>query len=358
MGWWETIPGFGARQRDYTGERMAAGADPVWKTSYVTTNDAGPLSALLLNGGWSTYSGDLSSGGRLRYVRAADPAQHAASVFDDLLEARGVVITRKPRSGVAPALGERSTLGTIESPPVSEVLARMLTRSDNTVAEMVLKEIGRRTLGSGRASAVAAAEGILRDRLGPLAGGVVVADGSGLSYSNRLTCAAVAELVRASGPGSPLIAGLAIAGESGTVRGCGPVRTGRGDDPLNTVRAKTGALNDVTALAGATVAANGEVLTFVMIANAPAIILLGACNRLRRTVLDAAANYTYGPRPTRRCGPCWGPGSAGCAVRQHRRGRLVQHLGMEDRRSAGPVARGDHQPRRAGHRHRSQRPVR
>lgn len=289
---------FPDKQRDYTGDQQSAGADPVWKTSYVTFNDVGPLSALLLNGGHSSYSGDLSSTGRRRYVRASDPAQHAASVFDDLLESRGMVITQRPRSGVAPAPRERTRLGAIESPPLSEILGRMLSRSDNTIAEMLLKEIGRRTLGSDRVSAVAGVQGILADRLGALAEGVVVVDGSGLSYSNRLTCAAVAELLRASGPGSPLVDGLAIAGKDGTLRSCGPVRSAGNHDPLNTVKAKTGTLNDVTALAGTTVAANGEILTFAMIANAPAIILLGSCNRLRRTMLNAAANYTYGPSPS------------------------------------------------------------
>ncbi|MCY4370430.1 MAG: D-alanyl-D-alanine carboxypeptidase [bacterium] len=289
---------FPDKERDYTGDRHPLSGDPVWKTSYVTSNDAGPLSALLLNGGFSSYSEALSSAGRRRYVRAEDPSQYAASVFDDLLEARGMVITQRPRSGVSPAPGERSSLGTIESPPVSEILARMLSRSDNTIAEMLLKEIGRRTLGSDRASATAAVHEILNNRLGALAEGLVVVDGSGLSYSNRLTCAAVTELLRESGPGSPLVDGLAIAGETGTLKSCGPVRSSANDDPLNTVRAKTGTLNDVTALAGTTVAANGEVLTFTMIANAPAIILLGHCNRLRRTLLDAAANYTYWPPPS------------------------------------------------------------
>lgn len=293
------------RERDYTGERLSAGADPIWKNSYVSSNNAGPLSALLLNGGFTSYSGVVSSAGLRLNVRAADPAQHAASVFDDLLEARGMVITRRPQSGVAPPGGERSTMGAVESPPVSEILARMLSRSDNTIAEMVLKEIGRRTLGSDRASAAAAVHRILRDTLGPQADGLTIADGSGLSYSNRLTCAAVAELLRVSGPGSPLVEGLAVAGETGTLRYCSPVRSRDNDSRLNTVKAKTGTLNDVTSVAGTAVAANGEVLTFAMIANAPAIILLGGCNSLRRSLLNAAANYTYGPSPS---GPPGHPG--------------------------------------------------
>ncbi len=286
------------KERDYSREVLAGQTDPVWKRSFVTANHAGPLSALLLNSGYSRYSGSVSGAGLRQSVRAAVPAQHAASVFDDFLEARRMVITRVPVAGVAPAPSERTRLGAVESPPLSEIVARMLTRSDNTIAEMLLKEIGRRGGGgSDRASAAAGVQAILRDKLGPAANGLLIADGSGLSYSNRLTCGAVAGLLVEAGPGSPLVEGLAVAGETGTLKTCHPVRSGSTQGQLLTVKGKTGTLDHVTALAGTAVAANGETITFAMIVNKPNIILLGSCNRLRRTLLNAAANYTYGPAP-------------------------------------------------------------
>ena len=284
------------RERDYSGEVLAGEADAVWKRSFVTANQAGPLSALLLNSGFSRY-GSVSGAGRRQSVRAAVPAQHAASVFDDFLEDRGMVITRRPVAGVAPVPGERTMLGAVDSPPLSEIVGRMLTRSDNTIAEMLLKEIGRRSGGSDRASAAAGVHTILRGKLGPAADRLLIADGSGLSYSNRLTCEAVAGLLAEAGPGSPLVEGLAVAGRTGTLKTCNPVRSRGNQDQLLTVKGKTGTLDHVTALAGTAVAANGETITFAMIANEPNIILLGSCNRLRRTLLSAAANYTYGPAP-------------------------------------------------------------
>jgi len=283
------------KERDYSGEVIAGETDPVWRRSFVTANHSGPLSALLLNSGFSRYSSSVFSAGRRQSVRAAQPAQYAASVFDDFLEARRMVITRRPVAGVAPAPSERTMLGAVESPPLSEIVARMLTRSDNTIAEMLLKEIGRRGEGSDRASAVATVSTILRDKLGSEANGLRIADGSGLSYSNRLTCGAVAGLLEEAGPGSPLVEGLAVAGETGTLRNCHPVRSRGNEDKLLTVMGKTGSLDHVISLAGAAVAASGETITFAMIANQPNIIGLGSCNRLRRTLLNAAANYTYGP---------------------------------------------------------------
>ena len=283
------------KERDYSTEIPAGEADAVWKRSFVTANHSGPLSALLLNSGFSRYSSSVFSAGRRLSVRAAQPAQHAASVFDDFLEARRMVITRTPVAGVAPVPSERTRLGAVDSPPLSDIVARMLTRSDNTIAEMLLKEIGRRGGGSDRASAVATVHAILRGKLGSAANGLLIADGSGLSYSNRLTCGAVAGLLVEAGPGSPLVEGLAVAGETGTLRNCRPVRSRGNEDQLLTVKGKTGSLDHVISLAGTAVAAGGETITFSMIATQPNIINLGSCNRLRRTLLNAAANYSYGP---------------------------------------------------------------
>ena len=285
-------------ERDYTGQYLEEGSDPVWKRSFATLNTVGQLSGLLLNDGYSSYSWSTGSVGRALNVRARDPAQHAASVFDDLLEARGLVIAGRPVSGMAPPPAERALLGSIESPPLSEILVRVLSWSDNTTAEMLLKEIGRRTSGSARSVAVASVAEMMRRLLGPSAEGLVIADGSGLSSHNRLTCAAVAELLIRAGPGSPLVEGLAVSGETGTLRACGPAVAGQ--DEHNAIRAKTGTLNQSTALAGVTVGAGGEVLTFAMMANRPHIIGIGFCNSIRRGVMNAAARYTYRAPPPNR----------------------------------------------------------
>ena len=296
------------RVRDYYREFPPHGDDPVWRYTADTVNHIGPMSGLLINDGFVSYTWRTGIEDRRDYVRSADPTRHAASQFDNLLEARGLVITRRPQAGTAPAPAELTSLASIESPPVSQIVARMLTRSDNTVAEMLLKEIGRRTLGalftlpgevvilgSSRAVAVGVVAGVMQRMLGPLAAGLEIADGSGVSRYNRLTCAAVAELLRRAGPGSPLVNGLAIAGESGTLKTCRPVPPRASAGSANRVYAKTGTLYLSNALAGAARAANGETVTFAMIANRPNMDLLSRCNALRTTLINAAAQYNYGP---------------------------------------------------------------
>ena len=103
----------------------------------------------------------------------------------------------------------------------------------------------------------------------------------------------MAKLLNRAGPESPLVQALSIAGETGTLRNCAP-RTAEGA-AANTVRAKSGVLNDTDALAGVAVAPNGDVVTFAMIARGHLLILKGTCNSLRRALIDAAAGFTYGP---------------------------------------------------------------
>ncbi len=275
-------------ERDYTGQYLSG--ERIWKASFASNNLAGPLSALMINDGYHPIRGS-----RRGHVRPSDPARSAASLFDDLLEARGLVIRSRPRSGQAPQAAARASLGRLESVPMSQIAARILTHSDNTTAEMVLKEIGHHTDGSARHQAVEGAHRILTGLLAEAAEGVRWVDGSGLSSLNQMTCRATARLLADAGPRSPLVQGLAVAGETGTLRTCGARARPGSAAALNQVLAKSGTLNDVDALAGVSVAANGDVVTFAMISNEPLAILNGACNSLRRSLIDAAANYTYGP---------------------------------------------------------------
>ena len=262
---------------------------PVWKQSYMSQNFVGVLSGLVINDGYSPYTVS-----RLNHTRSADATQAAASDFDDLLEARGMVIRHRPRSGSAPSAGDATSLGTITSPPVEDILVRILRISENTPAEMLFKQIGRHHGDSSRAASAAAATTALRDLLGSAADGVVLVDGSGLSIHNRLSCEAAVRLLLLAGADSRLVASLSIAGRTPTLQSCGP-RPAAPGGPTNTVYAKGGQLNDSSSVAGVATAPNGDVLTFAMIANEPLIIRLGSCNALRQLTFDAVGRYTYGP---------------------------------------------------------------
>src|SRR5207247_428660 len=105
--------------------------------------------------------------------------------------------------------------------------------------------------------------------------GVTMVDGSGLSTNDRLPAKLLSSILAvAAGPdGSdprtsklrPLLAGLPVAGGSGTL-------ADRYKDPNSTagrglVRAKTGTLSGVNTLAGVVLDADGRVLVFALMSN-------------------------------------------------------------------------------------------
>ena len=277
---------------------------PVWKSSFTTENQVGPLSALLLNDGYTAYSADAGSAGRRGNERAADPALHAAAAFDDLLEERGFRIRMRPGTETEPASAAeaeaRILLSSVESPPASEIVARMLRHSDNTTAEMLFKEIGKRAGSSARHSAVLAAFDSIRPLLDlstELTDRIAIADGSGLSSYNRLSCRVVVELLRTAGADSVLVDGLAVVGESGTLSNCEadapPVKSSA---VIGDIRAKTGTLNDVTALAGVITADNADMLVFALIVNGQGVsTVFGLCDDLQKGVMSAVLGHPYGP---------------------------------------------------------------
>jgi D-alanyl-D-alanine carboxypeptidase/D-alanyl-D-alanine-endopeptidase (penicillin-binding protein 4) len=95
--------------------------------------------------------------------------------------------------------------------------------------------------------------------------GITLVDGSGLSRDNRVSARLlVAALRRADqsfAVGPDLLAGLPIAAEDGTLRK-------RAENARGLVRAKTGTLDGVTALAGWARTARGRELVFALISNA------------------------------------------------------------------------------------------
>ena len=231
---------------------------PTWPARFAAQSVAGSLSAISVNQGWQTPPGLTTTFGLPRHP---NPALRAAEIFDDLLEVRSVRIPAFPR--VASGGGDYSglvVLAALESAPLAAGLHLLLTESDNTLAEMLLKEIGLVAAGAGTSAAGArAVHGVLAPRIPGLS---VPADGSGLSPSNRLSCSQVTDVLALGGPGGLVAANLAVAGRSGTLEN--PYRNSPAKD---LVRAKTGSLNGVAALAGFAEAPGGDVLSFAMILN-------------------------------------------------------------------------------------------
>ncbi len=244
-----SVVGDGSR---YDAQRSIGG----WPARWLSNGTAGPISALSVNDSWLvdpvTGEGDGGS--------AADPDQFAAAVMTRLLTDRGVRIAGPPRSGTTPE-GTTAVLE-VESLPVSAIVGELLAFSDNTTAEMLLKELGVRTDGTGSTAAGLEALAAWGTEAALPTDGWVPVDGSGLSSGNLVTCDLLGAVLRSDGAEGPVAAGLAVPGGGGTLSD--RLEDGDWDERL---RAKTGTLNDVTSLSGWLLTDPGAMLDFEIVMN-------------------------------------------------------------------------------------------
>jgi D-alanyl-D-alanine carboxypeptidase/D-alanyl-D-alanine-endopeptidase (penicillin-binding protein 4) len=210
---------------------------PSWKDTYRTDGEVGPLSALTVNDGFSTWS-------PARKVPVDDPTRNAAAKLTELLRARGVQVGT-PSTGAAPASSVE--IATVSSAPLKAVVGSMLSSSDNLTAELLTKELGFHVSKQGTTAAGVAAITAKLNELGVRLADGALKDGSGLDRGNRVTCAnlvdALALADRAELAG--LHDGLPVAGQNGTL-----YDQFIGTPLAGNFRGKTGSLDGVTGLTG------------------------------------------------------------------------------------------------------------
>jgi D-alanyl-D-alanine carboxypeptidase/D-alanyl-D-alanine-endopeptidase (penicillin-binding protein 4) len=251
--------------------------------------EGGPYDALMAND--SRVLGDA--------LRGSDPSESAAREFVQLLEARGISVGGGVSTGTAPA--GAIELASIDSAPMSDVVAEMLGNSDNNTAEMMVKELGFTTAAPGTREAGLA---IVREYLvesGIDVAPIVLVDGSGLSLDNRLTCDAVLTVLQRVGFESPVGQGLPVAGQTGTLA------TAFVDHPVaGRLRGKTGTLNNppfnvdppaVKALAGYLPVEGGSAIEYVVILNGPTISDQSEYRPVWESLADALDTYPAGASP-------------------------------------------------------------
>lgn len=219
-----------------------------------------PMSALMLNEGRQ----DDSSRGPA--PRSEDPAGDAARTFAALLDDAGITTGAGPAAGRAAKTSR--TVATHLSAPLSGLVERALTNSDNDIAEALARQTAVATgepadFDGGRRAVTAQLKKL---RL-PLTG-VNIADGSGLNRKDKVTAALLAGLLaRAADPGHPelrpVLTGLPVAGFSGTLSGRYTTKAGG----TGFIRAKTGTLTGVNSLAGTVVDTRGRLLAFAFLAS-------------------------------------------------------------------------------------------
>lgn len=243
----------------YEGDQLAPG----WNGVDVGAGFVAPIVPAMLDGGRADPSAatsprsstpGLDLGAALARRLGADPAATAL--------------------GDAPAAARE--LGTVSSPTIDDLVATMLTTSDNVLAEVLAREVAVETGAAPTFSGASAAVSEALTKAGFDTTTVSLVDGSGLSTEDRIPAGLLADIVSAAaGPDDglertaslrPLLAGLPVAGGSGTLE---DRYTEAEADARGWVRAKTGTLTGVNSLAGTVLDADGRLIVFALMSNGP-----------------------------------------------------------------------------------------
>ncbi|GAA2140463.1 D-alanyl-D-alanine carboxypeptidase/D-alanyl-D-alanine-endopeptidase [Kitasatospora kazusensis] len=198
--------------------------------------------------------------------RVFDPAGQAADVFTTLLQAQGITVQGKPKPGTA-APGAR-LLGQVQSPTMARLIERLLTTSDNTLAEAVARQAALAAHQPASFDGAVKAVTDTLSRLGVPMNGVVLYDGSGLHTGDLIPPLVLAKVLALAGSPQhpelrPVLTGMPIAGFTGTLATRFGATSGA-QNAAGLVRAKTGSLSGINTLAGTVVDADGRVLVFAL----------------------------------------------------------------------------------------------
>ncbi len=204
--------------------------------------------------------------GRVYYRRIDNPPLYFGHTFRAYLKRRGVRMGRTVRKGVVPP--EAHLLVRSYSETLASIVRKLNKVSNNHIAEMLLKTLGAEIEGTpgSWAGGVAAVEDFLEREVGIPRGSYVMKNGSGLNDTNRVSARQVTRLLRHMWHHFQVrpefVSSLPIVGRDGTA-------AFRLEDTVaaGVMRAKTGTLENVSALSGYVATAAGEVLAFSILVN-------------------------------------------------------------------------------------------
>lgn len=254
--------------------------NPTWPRDYLADDIVSPVTALWVDEGResSGYAG-----------RVVDPSTEAAKRFRALLGRAGIRVLGQVARRAAPAHSRR--LASVASAPLGEIVQHVLELSDNEGAEVLLRQAA---ISSGRPGSFESGVRVVKqtvERLGVDLGGATLYDGSGLSRRDLVPVGALVDVLQvAADPAHPelriVISSLPVAGFTGSLdyRFVDDAPSG-----LGLVRAKTGTLTGVHALAGVMVSADSAPLAFAAVANrVPVRLALDARAQLDRIAASLA----------------------------------------------------------------------
>ena len=198
-----------------------------------------------------------------RRVDVVDPALYCGTLLKERLARQGIMLEGTVRYGEVP--DGAIPLADHVSPPLSDIILKMNKSSDNLIAELLLKTVGATINGvPGTAEKGIAVIDAFLSEIGLDNTHYALADGSGVSRYNLASASLLTDLLvymfRNFAVMPEYLVSLPIAGVDGTLH-----QRMKGMKAEGILRAKTGTIRGITALAGYTTTADGEMLAFAIL---------------------------------------------------------------------------------------------
>lgn len=220
-----------------------------------------------------TVKGDVAFGlaEKPYYKNVADPTLWVAENLKSFLQQRGITLNGKLKAGTVASNARK--VASFESKSLASMVMDMNKFSNNFVAEMLTKILAANQPVPNKTKSFAIEDGmklISQDikRVSKTKYLPIIENPSGFSRNNKVTAAAMNDLLLAAKQDFRIfpsfLESLPVAGLDGTMK-----RRMKGLNGEGLVRAKTGLLNGVVALAGYAGTQDGKIYHFTFLYNGP-----------------------------------------------------------------------------------------
>ncbi|AKO93598.1 D-alanyl-D-alanine carboxypeptidase/D-alanyl-D-alanine-endopeptidase [Priestia filamentosa] len=202
-------------------------------------------------------------------IAVEDPALYTTSLFKDALEKNGIKVTGKVKKEETPQKAQ--LMGVKESPPLGEIFIPYMKLSNNTIAEIFVKEMGKVQYGEGSFEAGLTSLNQTLSEMDVNVDNMMIRDGSGLSHVSGVPTDEISSLLfhaRQKPWYDNFYESLPLAGDPDELIGGTLDERMRGTAAEGNVRAKTGSITGASSLSGYVTTEAGEELIFSIVFNA------------------------------------------------------------------------------------------
>ena len=237
-----------------------------------------------------TGNAPIGSAGKKEWISVPNPTAYALDIFKKSLAAKGIsfVPSSKVLRGKTP--GNARVLLTKKSMPLKQLMTPFMKLSNNTHAEVLAKEMGKVKYGVGSWDAGLRVMNEYAASVGMDVKQWKFEDASGMSHANKISSSQLSQLlyhVRSEPWYRTFLLSLPLAGGYDRFVG-GTLRTRLKTAPVRgNIHAKTGSLDNVSALTGYAKTKGGEWLVFTIMTQDYKSSTIPVIDRIATTITNS-----------------------------------------------------------------------